>query len=430
MSLILNQNIKIVNDKIISGRNESTPGIYGIFNVKPNIMYKIKFLGYSPGNKKGKAWIATRSNKKLFYETIDEPESEIFYENENERYLKIGILFSNPRINDHFYLKEISITPLKYFIPTNSSTKIKKISKENTIATSPFMSYKEAIYELGEYEYAISENNLKFLGEDFQYEIISLTKEKQSIEMTCALPMYESIQSFWMALDSISNQKNINFGWELVIAEEIRNRVDPEKIIAYLPKLKEIGCHCFKYLGLKSKISLSKKWLIMSQIADLSSIGFMLHASDDYNQPNRFYNTYKLFMQGADWVQTKKCLFYDIRNRKCVLFQALPRKRTALFMSIRTNIVQKVKNKRYVNKCVDNFLMNSCLSVKRNMEIVYDEDLDDWKYAMCTDGFNKISKERKGMMARKVPPFGEYKYNFKDYFPKEFLEKLEKILKN
>ena len=54
------------------------------------------------------------------------------------------------------------------------------------------------------------------------------------IELTVGLPMFRSETIAHIALESLANQKDANFGWELLIAEETEQCFGEEKIKEYV----------------------------------------------------------------------------------------------------------------------------------------------------------------------------------------------------
>jgi hypothetical protein len=103
----LNNRVKMIDNRVISCQNYSTPGVYKIFNVKINTEYRIILEGYV-GLSNTKLWIADMYNNKIYFKNIDD--KEIIYKNKQYQYLKIGILFSgNFKIGDYYIINDIKL---------------------------------------------------------------------------------------------------------------------------------------------------------------------------------------------------------------------------------------------------------------------------------------------------------------------------------
>ena len=50
------------------------------------------------------------------------------------------------------------------------------------------------------------------------------------IELTVGLPMFRSEKIAHLAFESLCNQKNIDFEWELLIMEESEERFGPDRV--------------------------------------------------------------------------------------------------------------------------------------------------------------------------------------------------------
>jgi hypothetical protein len=106
--LLKHLSVSIINNKVISKQNGSTPGIYKIFNVKPNTNYKINLLGYTSGNSFNTLWISTIDNELISNNDIIRT-NELIYRNKNNTKIKIGILFKRTKINQYYTINDILI---------------------------------------------------------------------------------------------------------------------------------------------------------------------------------------------------------------------------------------------------------------------------------------------------------------------------------
>lgn len=152
--LIKHFSVSIIDNKIISRQTGSTPGVYKIFNVIPNSIYKIDLIGYNSGNSRNSLWISSLNNN-LISNNIITDSSNIYYYNRRYDKIKIGILFRNTKVNDYFLLDDINVskkeTEQKDTLPTEIPNEIPneiqtEIPNEEEIET-------EKIY--GDYYYEI-----------------------------------------------------------------------------------------------------------------------------------------------------------------------------------------------------------------------------------------------------------------------------------
>jgi len=67
-------------------------------------------------------------------------------------------------------------------------------------------------------------------------------------ELTVALPVYNSKKIAWISLESLCEQINIDFNWELIVYEEKHEQsVFPELFDLYIEKLKLVNCSRIVY---------------------------------------------------------------------------------------------------------------------------------------------------------------------------------------
>ena len=112
--------------KVISKTNNSTPGAFKIFNVKPHSTYHVK-INY--GSYKGKIilWVATMKNTKIEFNgriCMNRKHSSVdhYFRNGIHTKVKIGFLFLQPKIGDYYELQSINI------IESNKSNSKKRLA--------------------------------------------------------------------------------------------------------------------------------------------------------------------------------------------------------------------------------------------------------------------------------------------------------------
>lgn len=210
------------------------------------------------------------------------------------------------------------------------------------------------------------------------------------ISLTVGLPMYRSKKIAWLAMESLVNQKNIDFEWELIIAEEKCDLFGEDNIRKYEELLKKVGCVSIKYIPLEDRISLSVKWRLLALSSDSNSRCFVIQSSDDYSSPNRLKNSLIMMDNGIDWIRNKKMIFYNFNDKSLYLLDLPNDVTTGGEMAVRTSIIRNIPYfKKY--KHVDSWLFNSCKKI--NNKLKTDIGIGDgWRYSLHSYGMNNISK--------------------------------------
>ena len=243
------------------------------------------------------------------------------------------------------------------------------------------------------------------------------------IELSVGLPIWNSQKIIWLALESLCEQRDINFNWELVIAEEQINEVGKQIINNYFKRLTEVGCKKITYEPLKEWIPLSDKWKIIGEKCDKNSKAFLLQAADCYSQPYRLKTTYEAIVKDdCDWYKANQGLFYNIQTKQHILYSDLTNiQRGGLNMATKTGYIRKLPIENKSSK-VDGWLYSKC-----NPQRIYIDQNEYWQFGVDTHGLNNISKKR-GKFFNKIEfPFIETSLNIKNLLPKNIVERLEKL---
>ncbi len=254
-----------------------------------------------------------------------------------------------------------------------------------------------------------------------------------SIELSVAIPMFRAKYIGWLPLEGLIRQKEVDFEWELVIAEELNKDPFGEKNIrAYEEKLKEVGCVRVLYEGLKKWVPLSNKWVDMANMCDVNSKIFVLHAADNYSAPLRLSRHYEIFTSNSDvclHIPTK-AIYYNISTGKTILHDTdmVNRKDDCAARAMLTDVVRRM-SKPGRRAGVDGWLRGAaksvCKSNKITFGIFFDKESANWKYGLNTYGLNVIMNRGKDFKKIK-PPFREYLIDIKKTIPKEVLDRLVK----
>lgn len=263
--------------------------------------------------------------------------------------------------------------------------------------------------------------------EDFVWEN---TYQKKEIELTVALPVFKSEKIIWLALESLKNQTDIYFGWELIIWEEYGKSVDIIKeFVGMLP-----NCQKIVHKSLKNRMLLINKWIGISYNSASTSRIFVLQAADDYSPPKRLVTHYEHFNNPRCYFSMQmKGLFYNLNNGKKIFYLGKDNKKNHLNMAYLIKHMKLVK-KTYIKEGVDFYIKKSINNITRNnitKEVLYD-DSNNWKYGFFTDGNNIISLSRKKYYdypTKMFYPFTnalQLKYtSMEDYIPENVLNFLK-----
>ena len=226
------------------------------------------------------------------------------------------------------------------------------------------------------------------------------------IELTVGLPMFRSEKIAHLAFESLCNQKNIDFDWELLIMEESDERFGPDRVREYAARLEEVGCKRIVYKPLDQWIPLSFKWKFLGGMSSDSKC-FLIQAHDCYSQPYRLKETYDIFNSdpSVDWVNSPLGCFYHIEAEQMVRFnQGLYQHPCALNMAMRTEYAKQLPAEQ-VPSSVDSWLFRTCTEIKGSDLVVVNNDSENWKKGVDIHGLNKISIDRGKMIVDVQVPF-------------------------
>jgi glycosyltransferase involved in cell wall biosynthesis len=237
------------------------------------------------------------------------------------------------------------------------------------------------------------------------------------IELSVALPLYNSGKIVWLALESLINQKNIDFEWELVVCEE-----QNEKMLGGLKLMKQYGDKIknIKYLPLKKWLSLGEKWKYIAKNCDKNSKCFLLQAADCYSQPYRLKATYEAIVKNNyDWYKSNIGLFYNIKTKKYILYKDLTNiQKGGLNMAMKTqDVINKVPDE-YRRAVVDGWLYKHI-----NPQKVFIDTNSYFLNGVDTHGYNQISIKREKFFNN--PSFPFEKVDFEANLPEEIIDRLQ-----
>jgi hypothetical protein len=459
MKFYANQNVRIVTvgevHTVTALQAKSTPGAYSIFRAKEGQHYTISIEG-SHGKVSGKLVCWTREHrydKKPYSTTVPinlgkngEIVTVPYHHSAQTGDIRIGVLFSRCSRGDYFSLKKIQFHASHErsgLYDTTEAPPISRIMKEEKLRIEKIHEDEEksSSEEIKKVEESVAEtaksstfvntpeppakkykttspccNKVLTTKRTLYWEEPNLNKRRK-IEMTVALPAKRANKIIWLALESLSRQTNITFGWELLIWEDTSNsRLKIEPFIGRLP-----GCQRVVYRtinpvtfghrtgNLKGTFPLVDKWIGMAHEATDTSRIFVLHACDCYSPPKRLFIHYTHFKNRACYFSTQpRGLFFNLLTREKMFYApydsptANPIKRsvTHLNMALRTCDMRKMRP-RAIRAGIDGYILAHIKRLRRirrmQAHIFHDFTVDknSWMYGLDTDGANNISWKRK-----------------------------------
>jgi hypothetical protein len=233
-----------------------------------------------------------------------------------------------------------------------------------------------------------------------------------NIELTVALPIYNSKKIAWLALESLSNQIDINFDWELIVYEEEHDNSIFLKIIGeYLDRLKNVNCKRVLFITRDDKVNLISKWMTMGLESSLSSKVYMLHAADCYSPKMRLKISYeKILKENYDWYDQKKGYFYSFISNKVFLYDC--EGLTNLNMSLNIDYIKTLPYSE-INKGIDGYIFNHITKTKKNKVLKY-SDQNLYHDSIDTHGLNNISLNRETYFSTKPNIFKSVDFGIND----------------
>lgn len=248
------------------------------------------------------------------------------------------------------------------------------------------------------------------------------------IEMTVALPVLKGKNIIYLALESLKNQIDLNFGWELIILEENGESIDRVK------EYKNIlpNCQRIVHIGINKKISLMNKWKGIASLSSKTSKIYVMHAADCYSPPKRLWIHYEHFKnENCKFSTQRNGLFYNLLNNKKIIYVGKSNQ-NHLNMALRTKDMLYIPySNLYMG--IDKYILSN-IKGKTKKYIYFDTEIDknNWKYSIDTDGANNISIYRRKSYNNVKAPFIAFNkkeslgyIEMKEYIPQYIIEFLE-----
>ena len=256
---------------------------------------------------------------------------------------------------------------------------------------------------------------------------------KKEIELTVIMPMFRAKYIGWLPLESLVVQKGIDFKWELLIAEEVKDEpFGVEAIMKYKQRLEAVGCTNLKYIGLQEWIPLAKKWIMLAHMAAETSEVLCGHPADYYASPSKLARHMKVFSDPAVvWHQPRRAIHYLIKTGDMILQNATNNKR-------KDNVIGKAMRPKFLRGFpadvdrrtgIDGWMFKgyrkAVIAAKVPFTTFPELESDDWKNGISTIGFNNISPKGRLPRVGKGLIFTEYREDVRQYIPPFIIDKLE-----
>lgn len=242
------------------------------------------------------------------------------------------------------------------------------------------------------------------------------------IQLTVALPVWNSKSILWLALEGLCRQK-VSFKWELLIMEEQIKEFGIDEVTKYAKRLEAAGCASLRYMALEYRVPLPHKWKSMADKRSASSNAFLLQAADDYPDAGRLQRTFDKINEGYDWVQHRRGYMYGIKYKKIIEFDQRtfgPGCRTGFYIGISTKELHKLPDS-FLSHGIDNWLYRSLQPKK---VFWFEEELIG---AVGTDGLNNISIQRRRNYVKPERPFVASDKTIDQIVPSDIAERLKKF---
>lgn len=255
------------------------------------------------------------------------------------------------------------------------------------------------------------------------------------IELSVAMPLFRAKYIGWLAFEGLCRQKDIDFEWELVVAEEVNDEPFIEENLGkYEERLKKAGCARMAYIPLEKWVPLSIKYRILANNCSEDSGIFATCAADLFPPPTRLRTQYEVFTKDpeVDWAANGRTIIYDIESEKYYLHDILEDRiqndgsNRAIRMEMARNL-PKTNLKKNVDGWVWRSIKNYVKLQNKNFKHYLDAS-DNWQYGLNVNGLNNISLRRKKKFNDKFiersPRLKKCPIDINDTIPKDIMDRL------
>lgn len=245
------------------------------------------------------------------------------------------------------------------------------------------------------------------------------------IDISVTVPMLQAKYIGWLVLESLARQQEVNFGWELIIAEEIEH--DPmgwDEISTYTSRLKQAGCVDIRYIALDEWIPLGTKVTNLIRSMHPEASIWMNVDADQYLPPLYLKRAWSAILQdGTDCYITPKWILYEIVTERSHLYDVtdMPMRYDQPVVTIRREFAEQIDLTDSLN-CGPRILERGKQYQGRNRIVRFDTS-DNWKYGLNTTGFNTCTTARP--FSGTDPPYYPCNVDITETIPAEVLQQLK-----
>lgn len=245
--------------------------------------------------------------------------------------------------------------------------------------------------------------------------------------LTVALPMYKSENIGWLPLESLIRQQNVDFEWELIIAEEkTKDRFGKKRVMKYEERLKDSGCIDIKYKSLKDWISLPNKLISIANMSNEKSEVFLIQAADNYSHPTRMNETHNsLVNENYDLVGYPYNYMYLINENRIYFNSRIKNNKRVYGLSTKTSHFKKLP-KTDKNKGIDGWLVKNLKKIYENKGLNFIHS-NFWQQGFNTHGFHTISFDRYNMLKKEQKGIKQVSNDVMQNWPDDIIKKLQNI---
>jgi len=244
------------------------------------------------------------------------------------------------------------------------------------------------------------------------------------MDISVGLPMFRSKYIGWLALEGLTRQEDIDFEWEVVIAEEAQSdAMGLDEIMKYKERLHDVGCVNITYVPLDKWIPLARKWTVIIDRCDESSKIFTLLGADMYPPKRRIRNIHNAFQGDINFYGNSYDVMYDIETESVAIYKQPPK---GSGMTLLLEYARKIKPAD-IGATVDAWVYNSYKNVLHESLKIFIDETDAWKYGFNTNGLNNISDtiSRSNSVIEFRGSYDKPDFDIKENIPLEILTKLK-----
>lgn len=340
----------------------------------------------------------------LIYGKIQDP-----FENEKLVEETFNIIASQKKGNP---TKKLSLPQVQNLLNLNRS--LDKIYHLNSQTSLDGVHY-DKVANLTNFEVFMNYKNAKIT------EIFSL--QKKEIFLSVLLPLFRAENIAWLSLESLCRQEDIDFGWELIIIEEIFDSpFGLDKLKEYWDRLQKVGCKKIKYISIQKWMPLSAKWYFLVKECDKNSEIVAFSSADIYSSKKRLSKQFKVLKEtDYNWYKISGNIVYDISSSKHVRIKLPQERNDNCSPATKKNLLQKLPL-ICLKKHVDSWRFK--ILKKHGINFFYDDTQDLQIDTVNVNGLNNLT-QRKDRILSVVPPLSECCNFLENHLPNDIVSKLE-----